>query len=179
MKLTKIIFTVILIISIVGVLITLIYEVCNAKKQEQIVANILDNVIPKEFLGVVETSENPAYEINSISYIGIISIPKLDIKYPVLKEENEKKKFTFSMYSLEEANKIVIIANNDYGRIDILKMLREYDSISFKNMRGFEKQYIITSVTTENEQVNNFDEDIIIKIKDYDSYLTIKGIIKQ
>lgn len=83
------------------------------------------------------------------------------------------------MYSLEEANKIVIIANNDYGRIDILKMLREYDSISFKNMRGFEKQYIITSVTTENEQVNNFDEDIIIKIKDYDSYLTIKGIIKQ
>lgn len=97
MKLTKIIFTVILIISIVGVLITLIYEVCNAKKQEQIVANILDNVIPKEFLGVVETSENPAYEINSISYIGIISIPKLDIKYPVLKEENEKEIYIFNV----------------------------------------------------------------------------------
>lgn len=180
MKLAKIIFFVILVLSITIVLSACVYEDYNAKNHEAEVIDILESVIPEEFLGSVETNENPSYEIDSFSYVGMLRIPKLDAKYPVLKEESKEKKFTFSMYTVDNIdNQIILVANDDYGRLEGLKMLKEYDTIYFKNMRGLENQYTITSITNANEEINNFEENIVIKIKKYKSYLTIKGVIKQ
>lgn len=180
MKLAKIAFVIILVISIIVILLTCIYEDYNAKEHEERIIDILEEVIPQEFLGSVETNENPSYEIDSFSYVGMLWIPKIDAKYPVLKEENEEKKFTFSMYTINNVDdKIILVANDDYGRIQGLKILKEYDTIYFKNMRGLKQEYIVTSITNKNEQIDNLEEDLVIKIKNYNSYLTIKGVLKK
>lgn len=179
MKLAKKAFVIILVISIIIILFACIYEDYNAKEHEKRIINILEEVIPEEFLGSVEENENPSYEIDSFSYVGMLWIPKIEAKYPILKEENEEKKFTFSMYTVNNIDdKIILVANDDYGRMQGLKMLQEYDTIYFKNMRGLEEEYIVTSITNKNEQIDNLEENLVIKIKNYNSYLTIKGVLK-
>lgn len=181
MKILKIILLIMLVISIIGMLTIIVLYIYNGKveqKKDNEVVTKLEELIPENSLEVIDDNGNSTLEIDSFSYIGILEIPSLNLKLPILKEENENRKFTLYVYK-NTLEKLMLSSNNDYGLKKYLINLKEYDEIYFKNVRGQTKKYILTSVTNQNEELDSFNEDIIIKLTKYNSCLVLKGISEE
>lgn len=181
MKILKAILLIMLSASIIGILSIITFNIYNKKleqKEDNKIVSKLEKLMPQNTLAVMENNENSILVVDSFSYIGILEIPSLDLKLPVLKEKAQNRKYTLYAYK-NSSEKLILLSDNDYGLKKYFIKLREYDEIYFKNVRGQKKKYILTSVTNQNEEIDNLTENIIIKLTKYNSYLVLKGITEE
>lgn len=182
MRVLKKILLVIVIFSIC-IIVFLLFRNINMKKvqkdKDNEIISKMENLIPKESLGELEIGEGkPTLEIDSKSYVGMLNIDSLKLKFPVQSIRDLSNDFALYLDDTTTDTKTVIVCEADYGRKKELMKLKEYDEISFITIRGNEYQYTITSITNIDEKIDDSEENLIIKIKDGNFCITIRGVLK-
>ncbi len=143
------------IISFLMVLYTY-YEVNNAYIIANEVLNKVDLMIDRQQFENIEE-----VEILGEKYIGIIEVPSLNVRLPILKECNDEnlKIAPCKYYSTKNNNAPIIIAGHNYPKFfGNIKYLKKGDSISFSSLNGNEHRYIVDKI----EMISSEDIDKMI-----------------
>lgn len=183
MKIIKKILLIILIISIIIVCYLTYKNITKIKNQPKINEKIiqeLERLIPDEYLEPLgESDEMSTLEIESTSYIGIIDIPSLNLKIPISSSKSSENIFA-PVVDDENSNseRMVLISNQDYGRIKELIKLKEYDEIIFKDVRGQKYKYLVSSVTNADEIEDGGNDNLILQLKNLTITVTVRGILE-
>lgn len=107
---------------------------------------VLDEIFPQQF---TPEQTMPQREIDGNTYIGILSIPSLEINLPVMSDWSYPKlKVAPCRFSgsVGEEN-LVIMAHNYDTHFGLLSLLKPGDSVEFRDMLG--RTYLYTVVMTE------------------------------
>ena len=93
-------------------------------------------------------SQMPEVEINGNSYIGFVSVPKLELELPVMADwsypqlQEAPCRFSGDLYTED----LVVMAHNYARHFGTLKDLREGDAVTFTDMDGITAFYQVVAV---------------------------------
>lgn len=127
------------------IIITNNYEDNKAKENSKIVLkNLKDNIKEqtkdKSNTNIKPTSiskQDNTIKIDNNKYIGIITIPKLNIELPIMSNYNEEKlKIAPCLYYGTISNKIIICAHSYRSHFGTLSKLSQNDKIVITNVDG-------------------------------------------
>lgn len=103
---------------------------------------------PAVTLPEIYKSQMPVAEIDGNSYIGFVSIPKLELELPVMADWSYSKlqispcRFSGDMYT----DDLVVMAHNYERHFGSLKDLREGDTVTFTDMDGASMSYSVAAI---------------------------------
>lgn len=100
-----------------------------------------------------ENKKIPSIEIDNYNYIGIITIPKINLKLPVIDSFSyEKLKKAPCLYDGTIYDNNMIIAAHDYlSHFGKLKKLKNNDNIYFEDINGVVYKYSVIETTVLKE----------------------------
>lgn len=145
-----------LIVAAVGLYAAKTAAISEAEKKTSQIAEQIENILPARTAGVVgEYFEGgmPAYSIDSTDYVGLLQVPNLGIKRPILsawKQNNVvmcPSKYDGSVYT----GFMVIGGSNHKGQMDFLSQLDLGYKVIVTDMLGNEFSYEIKSIDRANE----------------------------
>jgi len=120
------------------------YEEYEAGKNSlEVVANIKDiinsqNIIDDNIVSTVDKNEMLTTEINDYDYIGVISIPSLNLELPVMNSYNEERlkiapvRYYGSIYT----DDLIICAHSYKTHFGYLSKLQQSDIVIFTDISG-------------------------------------------
>lgn len=138
-----------LIASALGVFI---YNQADAQKADKASANVLlqfsEAVKAENGENSGDYGEMRSVEINGIDYIGIITIPSIDVELPVMAQWNyENLKISPCCYfGSVKTNDMVIAAHNYRRHFGNLSKLRVGDSVCFEDADGNKYNYVVGAI---------------------------------
>ncbi len=148
----------ILLIAAAGGLFT--YNIIIDKRAGETASTLLDNVVNNKDESIYEMNENSERIaiIDSTEYIGVISIPSLDINLPVQadwslsKLKNSPCRYTGSITD----GSLIICAHNYQSHFGKLKYVSKGDIVRFTDMMGMTYTYTVKEIDLING--NNVEE---------------------
>lgn len=146
------------------------YEVHNAYSSVNNVINQVDIIVNHQEEKIKEI------EILGENYIGIVEIPSLDIRLPILKECNDAnlKKSACNYYGDIYENENVILAGHNYPKFfGNIKHLNKDDLIYFTKLNGNKVEYKVDKI----EVISSDDFDSMVET-DYELSLFTCNVAK-
>lgn len=164
--------TILMILGLVLVLAAsslIAYNIWDEKRANDILTQVLDEL---DALEGGETSElemdMPILTLDSGTYIGVLEIPVLGLRLPVMKEWNYPKlkispcRYSGSVYT----NDMVVVAHNYRSHFGTLNQLQPADDIWFIDMNGNRFHYKVAEIEsvmpTEIEHMITGDWDLTL-----------------
>lgn len=182
---------------VIGILLVIIsiflfvrnsYEEYEAgKKSLEVVGNIRDiinnqNIIDDNIVGNASKSEMLTTTINDYDYIGVISIPSLNLELPVMSsyDENRLRIAPVRYYGSIYTNDLIVCAHSYKTHFGYLGKLQQEDKVIFTDISGNVYVYevleieILDSSDITNMIDNNFDLTLYTCTSDGNSRITVR-----
>jgi len=129
------------------------YNVQDTKRAEEVsqavVADLVEKIEQQNDVGIMNPERDmPSTEVEGYSYVGILSIPALDLSLPVMKEWNyENLKNAPCVYRGSVYSDDMIIAAHNYGKhFGNLKKLPIGTEVVFQDIENAKYQYEVVEI---------------------------------
>ena len=146
------------------------YESSRAKAQADVLMGSIVEEINANQTADIDPfdKEMKVVDIDGYGYIGYISVPDLKINLPVMSEldQGRLKIAPCRYYGSSKTDNLVIAAHNYRSHFGYLGKLEIGSAISFTDMEGEKKSYIVTSVEilppSDSDKVKDTGDDLIL-----------------
>jgi len=154
-------------------LVLVVYNMQDAKRaaevSQEVVEDLVEKIEQQEPVGEVNPErEISSTEIEGYSYVGILSIPALDLSLPIMKEWNyDNLKIAPCVYRGSFYSDDIVIAAHNYGKhFGNLKKLPIGTEIIFQDIENAKYQYEIVEMDfiegTAVEEMTEGDWDLTL-----------------
>ena len=157
---------IILVISAIILLGVIVYRYSQYQKNSQEAVAVAEK-IEEEFEQTLETNNKVEMEYKGYQVVGIIEIPKINIKYPILSETNEDSiQYSITKFAGEDINSIgnFVVAGHNYldgSMFGKVKQLEIGDEIKLTDLYNNTISYEIFDIYS----VNPNDTSVIKSVK--------------
>lgn len=165
---------IILVISAIILLGVIVYRYSQYQKNSQEAVAVAEK-IEEEFEQTLETNNKVEMEYKGYQVVGIIEIPKINIKYPILSETNEDSiQYSITKFAGEDINSIgnFVVAGHNYldgSMFGKVKQLEIGDKIKLTDLYNNTISYEIFDIYS----VNPNDTSVIKSVKEDSREVTL------
>lgn len=165
---------IILVISAIILLGVIVYRYSQYQKNSQEAVAVAEK-IEEEFEQTLETNNKVEMEYKGYQVVGIIEIPKINIKYPILSETNEDSiQYSITKFAGEDINSIgnFVVAGHNYldgSMFGKVKQLEIGDEIKLTDLYNNTISYEIFEIYS----VNPNDTSVIKSVKEDSREVTL------
>lgn len=165
---------IILVISAIILLGVIVYRYSQYQKNSQEAVTVAEK-IEEEFEQTLETNNKVEMEYKGYQVVGIIEIPKINIKYPILSETNEDSiQYSITKFAGEDINSIgnFVVAGHNYldgSMFGKVKQLEIGDEIKLTDLYNNTISYEIFDIYS----VNPNDTSVIKSVKEDSREVTL------
>ncbi len=165
---------IILVISAIILLGVIVYRYSQYQKNSQEAVAVAEK-IEEEFEQTLETNNKVEMEYKGYQVVGIIEIPKINIKYPILSETNEDSiQYSITKFAGEDINSIgnFVVAGHNYldgSMFGKVKQLEIGDEIKLTDLYNNTISYEIFDIYS----VNPNDTSVIKSVKEDSREVTL------
>ena len=165
---------IILVISAIILLVVIVYRYSQYQKNSQEAVAVAEK-IEEEFEQTLETNNKVEMEYKGYQVVGIIEIPKINIKYPILSETNEDSiQYSITKFAGEDINSIgnFVVAGHNYldgSMFGKVKQLEIGDEIKLTDLYNNTISYEIFDIYS----VNPNDTSVIKSVKEDSREVTL------